>query len=80
MVFEKYSQICRLKYGLSENWHVYEAAHGPEECPEGFLKVKGCEFQNYVRGPKKGTPRIFGGKIDKNTHRTFFITTEELKI
>ena len=77
-IFEDYSQIIRKRENLPEDWHVYEAAHGPDEAPKGFMKVKGCKFANYVRGPKKGQPRICGGKLDKESNRTFFISLKEL--
>lgn len=71
------SELLRKKHGLDPMWNVHSISVGSEDAPEGMIKVVGCNFKNYERGPKKGTPRIAGAKIDKQSQRTFFYPLEE---
>lgn len=79
MPWENLSKRLREEHLLRDCWHVYSVSCDPEETPEGMIRVMGCEFAPYVRGPKIGQPKIFGGKVDQATRKVFFLPVDALQ-
>ena len=70
--FEQLSRIARPS-DCGPLWHVYELNCGREVCPEGYVRLTGCDAVGYYkRGPRKGEPK-FKGYPNK---RSVFVTMD----
>lgn len=74
-LFEQLSGPVRPA-GCGPEWQVYELNCNRDVCPEGFVRLTGCDtVGRYTKGPRKGDPKFKGFK----NKRTVFITMQRYR-